>query len=147
MFRGVVRPVSKNRFIKGAYMIKNLQENSEKPIADYAFEMLDFLKQRNTQWSLVFDVTRLQIHYKTVRNQNIQKITFSTFDFQCNAENLMLNIDKNCSNMIYPFEKYTTEKNRALLFHNTKKEGNFKNVPDVFGKQMADYPESLDCEK
>lgn len=142
-----VNPTSESRFIKGTHMIKKYQENSVKPIVDYAFGMLDYVKQGHTRWSIVFDANNLQIHYKTFRNKDIKKIKLSDFDFNCNAEDSLLDVDKKFNKVQDDFEKYTTEKNRNLIFYNSKLHEGFKNIPNEFWEQMAKYPESLECKK
>lgn len=142
-----VNPTSESRFIKGTYMIKKHRENSVKPIVDYAFGMLDYLKQEHTRWSIVFDANNLQIHYKTFRNKDIKIIKLSEFDFNCNAEDLLLDVDKKFNKVQDNFEKYTTEKNRNLIFSNSNLQEGFKNISNEFWEQMAKYPESLECKK
>lgn len=142
-----VNPNSESRFVKATYMIKKYQENSQKPIVDYAFDILNFIKQGHTRWSIVFDLKNLQVHYKTFRNQNVRKINLSDFDSRCDSKDLLMSIDKDPGKLQNNFEEYTTEKNAKFIFYNSKLFEGFKDIPNQFWEELAKYPESFKCGK
>jgi len=55
------RKESCERFVKAADM---LSKNDLQPSADEMFHMLDTLKQSDTRWSIVYDITKLKIYFK-----------------------------------------------------------------------------------
>lgn len=70
---------SSGRFAKAAKMIKEYQNQ---PSVDYAYSILDSVSQHNgTHWSIVYDINKKDIYIKTQRNNDIRKITLSSFCF------------------------------------------------------------------
>lgn len=69
MFKGfggnlevINRPGSNERFVSVANML--LQHNGQPPV-NYSFQILDTVKQNDTQWSLVYDIKNLKVHFKS----------------------------------------------------------------------------------
>ncbi len=98
---------SQERFIRVANMLKYHQD---------AFTILDSVKQVDTQWSIVYDITTKSIYYKTKHNSNIQSIHLNNFDFS-NNEQFKLLTDK----IEKKFKKFTFEDNAKLLKNVFKK--------------------------
>ena len=55
-------------------MLKKYEIDAEVFIIDYGFQILDLVAQHHTRWSIIFDAYKLNIHYKTFRNENIRII-------------------------------------------------------------------------
>lgn len=87
---------SLDRFVKTCSMIKKFNEtNSEMPVTDFAFSILDKVAQGSyTQWSIVYDISNKQIHFKTEANKNIKTIRFSAFDLDCSKSSRMFNMNQ-----------------------------------------------------
>ncbi len=78
---------SLERYVKACDMVShvNLKENKI-PLSDYAFSILDKVSQGSfTQWSIVYDISNKQIHFKTNNYPDVKTISFSGFDFSCKA--------------------------------------------------------------
>jgi len=80
------------RFVKTAVMINNYK--SIENIVDYGLMMLDQLKVDDVpEWSILCDVRKMQIHFKTRINPKIKTLSFSDLDFSNKGPVLVLNMD------------------------------------------------------
>jgi choloylglycine hydrolase len=102
-----------SRFIHAATMIS--EYNSQDPI-DYSFNILGQLGGINTRWSVVFDVNKMQVWFKTSINTQLRYFKFDLKDFEQNMPLLMLDIDCTGSgNVKNKFTVSTFEKNLTIL--------------------------------
>ncbi|PLW99330.1 MAG: hypothetical protein C0591_02940 [Marinilabiliales bacterium] len=74
----VNRKESCERFVKAADM---LSKNDRQPNTDEMFLMLDTLKQSDTRWSIVYDITNLKIYFKFHSCVSEKCIDLSRIDF------------------------------------------------------------------
>jgi len=108
-------PSKKGRFARAAQMIN--QYDGKKNAKEYAFGVLDAVAQGNfTKWQVVYDVSRRQIHFRTLRNRKIRLIVLSDFDFERTKDALMLDVNiGGDGNMREYFRKYTDRLNDNLM--------------------------------
>jgi len=75
------------RFVKACTMVQ--QVNADKisvPPTDFAFSILNEVAQGSfTKWSIVYDITHKEIHFKTASNTDVKIIRFNGFDFSCSS--------------------------------------------------------------
>jgi choloylglycine hydrolase len=108
---------SPERFVRAATLIKNIQE-SQKDLISVAFRILDEVKQNDTQWSIVYDITERQIHFRTKRLPEIKSLRLSGLDFNTNIEICNVNT-------------------KAIEFSNFSIRTNTELLEKVFGKFTA----------
>jgi choloylglycine hydrolase len=136
---------SSGRFATAAEMIENMQEQD--PV-EYSFVILDSVAQENsTQWSIVYDISDLAIHYKSALNPVIQEIQLADFDFSCGSQrpyaSIAWNIDGTES-----FKDLSKEENLSLIRAVVANVDFLKdNVPDEANVAMTDYVFSLACKE
>ena len=67
---------SQDRFVKIVSLLKE-QKNNYSP-ADYlsAMNILDSVKAADTQWSIIYDVLKSTVYYKTKFNNRVREISF-----------------------------------------------------------------------
>jgi len=100
------------RFIYGA---KLMQEYTDQDPVDYSFMMLDAMSE-NVRWSVVFDVKKSRVHFKTNLNQNIRSFTFGPGDFSRKNGPLMADIETaGPGDIKKEFTPYNEENDRALI--------------------------------
>ena len=64
-------------------------------LTDFAFSVLDKVAQPGyTKWSIVYDITHREIHFKTAAGRDVKTIRFSGFDFACTATSKILDMNR-----------------------------------------------------
>lgn len=58
----------------------------------YAFRILKAVSADNTTWSLVFDLDRKSVFFRSYRNERVRHLTFSDLDFSCRSPVTMLDV-------------------------------------------------------
>jgi len=102
------------RFVKTAVMIRDYEPTQN--IVDYGFEMLDTLKVYDVpEWSIVFDVRKSNVYFKTRINPEIKSFSVDEIDFSNNGPILVLNMDiKKGGDVFNKFHPYSNEKMREF---------------------------------
>jgi len=102
------------RFVKTAVMIRDYKPAQN--IVDYGFEMLDALRVYDIpEWSIVFNVRKQHVYFKTRINPAIKSFSMDEIDFSNNSPVLVLNMDiKNGGNVLNKFHPYSNEKMREF---------------------------------
>jgi penicillin V acylase-like amidase (Ntn superfamily) len=103
------------RFVKTAVMIRDYEP--EQNIVDYGFEMLDTLKVFDVpEWSVVFDVRKRRVYFKTRINPEIKSFSMDEVDFSNSSPVLIVNMDiKEGGDVLDKFHPYTNEEMRDFI--------------------------------
>ncbi|MEO6611458.1 MAG: linear amide C-N hydrolase [Chitinophagaceae bacterium] len=74
-----------DRFAKACSMVNRFRLYTiPVPVIDYSFTILDEVAQgTHTKWSIVYDLTNKNIHFKTLGYPSVKQVNFSAFDFNC----------------------------------------------------------------
>jgi penicillin V acylase-like amidase (Ntn superfamily) len=139
---------SLDRFGRTAMM---LHEFSNQNAIDYSFNILNAVSQPElTQWSIVYDIKNMTVHYKTRDNPETRTMKLADFDFACNSPSLYSDIGNTMVNNHLPFQPYSYERNREIIYNaldalSTLPE--FKPLlPSEKEKEsMTHYPASTEC--
>jgi len=139
---------SQERFII-AYRLLNKFRKNINPI-DFSFKVLKKVRQKDTQWSLIFDIKNLKIYYKTRKIKKIKTLKFSDFDYSCKSPTLVININNNYKKLLKKyFSIYDSSLNKYFIystFTELKNKNLINEIPDKeFLKKMYKYPETLFC--
>lgn len=143
-----VRPdnSSGGRFVKVTSMLKIGKQRDT--IEDTAFEILDSVRQDDTQWSIVYDISTRSIHYKTMENRTVRTIELKDLDFTCKTPVLFVDINNNDTPNEKPaFRKLSQADNKQLLVDVFQKY-NFHNPGEVGISEflnLAGYGNSIKC--
>jgi len=138
---------SLGRFAQAASMVQKYRGDTD--IKDYSFRILDSVWQTErqewlSQWSIVYDIKKQNIFYKTAKNREMRSIAFKDFDFGCSTKSLIIDIDKNITGK-GDFSDYSEALHRELI------EKVFNGVPVLKGisKERRDAfarnPQSITC--
>lgn len=141
---------SVERFIRAANMIHAFDQISDTSPIAYAFNILNSVSQpQYTQWSIVYDITNLSIHFRTFSNLKISHFSLRAFDFSCKTPVKIININHNLSGDIAKkFVDYTYQVNRQVLesaFHNVLRQWMSDDSVDQLLESLAKYPETTTC--
>lgn len=144
---------SMDRFARLTNTLKDYSTNPAKPMKDYAFEALSSVsvesEKHATQWSIVYDAQKLNIVFKTHKNEKLRTLRLDDFDFSCDSPSSILNIEEALEDDVSGrFIEYTTDMNRDLIkaaFGHYKSVGFMKDMPDFIMEIMATYPDSMKC--
>nr|WP_297091271.1 linear amide C-N hydrolase [uncultured Draconibacterium sp.] len=135
---------SSGRFARAARLIENY--DGEQELCRFAFSVLDSVAQNpGTQWSIVYDISRGEINYKTTQNKRVQQVNMNRFDFSCKPEKAYLNLcDEIADGM--PLKKLTFEENLALINKVVEQVDFLKNsVPEGANEALARYVDNISC--
>lgn len=135
---------SSGRFVTAVNMIENF--NGEDNLVDYAFSVLDSVAQRpGTQWSIVYDITNMEISYKSTENEKVQKIRMSDFDFSCSDSRLFADLSETVEGKS-SFRNLSYEENLEMMNRVVNGVEFLKNnIPEGANEASAKYAESVRC--
>ncbi|UCE08463.1 MAG: linear amide C-N hydrolase, partial [bacterium] len=111
-----------SRFVKAAYMLRNYRKSVSPTIIDYGFDILRQLEAvkdqtKWTQWSIVCDMKRLKVYFRTSVGRDIRYVSFDSFDFSNELPVKVLDINVDLSrNVAEKFKDYTLSANSAEQF-------------------------------
>lgn len=130
---------SLQRFEQAAKLVNQYSQANSLDIIEYSFKILDKVKQLNfTQWSIVYDISNLEIYFKTKSNSKVLKIQMKSLDFSSTTPCMILDLatSKNSVN----FEKYSIDKNFDLINQVFDSLDMLKDVPMEMRAYSANYP-------
>jgi choloylglycine hydrolase len=102
------------RFVKAAVMIREYQPAQD--VVEYGFDMLDTLKVYDVpEWSILFDVRRRDVYFKTRINPERKSFSMDAIDFSNQSPVMMLNMDiEEGGDVLDQFRPYTNEEMRGF---------------------------------
>lgn len=109
---------------------------------DYAFNILDEVEQEDfTQWSIVYDITEREIHFKMLRNSVISTIRFWDLDFSPKhpCQVVDLTADRKVEVNFQPYSKQHNEQLLRQVFANLEL---LDELPPEMKEGIILYPES-----
>jgi penicillin V acylase-like amidase (Ntn superfamily) len=113
-----VQANSGDRFSRACALVQQYKKaDTEKPIVDYSFDILNKVSQGNfTKWSIVYDITNKKIFFKTSANPGIKSFDVNAFDYSCSSNALSFNMDEKASGNINKlFTAYSNNVNYKML--------------------------------
>ena len=108
----VHRPGSNERFVSAASMI---QSHTGEDLQGYAFSILDTVRQKDTRWSIVYDIPARKVHFRFHKCRQ-QKIFQLQKRREQNADHILGCNLKNCRCIDgKKFQRITRQENSTLL--------------------------------
>lgn len=139
---------SVDRFATACNMIQQFQttNTSQKPV-DYAFNILYKIAQADyTKWSIVYDITNLQIHFTTHTNRQRQTVAFKDFNFSCNSVSRFINVNNNNTGIVSKFfSPLSYNQNKTLLEQSAKESRSHIAIPEAALAGAAAYFNQVRC--
>jgi choloylglycine hydrolase len=137
---------SLDRFVRAASLTQALETDSEAPV-DEAFAILaDVAQGDHTQWSIVYELSKRIVHFRTQGAPKRRFVRFSELDFACAAPVRVLDLraplDGDIAGSLVP---YTRELNWSLVEASYSKTDFLGHIPGFVLAEVARYPESTRC--
>lgn len=151
--RAVVRgPESLDRFVRAATLLEEYRLPAQRPLPDHAFAALKSVEQDDTQWSIVYHLSRRLIFFKTKAHRRLKIISLDSLDFSCKRPVLMLPIDteavRNLSRNFVPYDQGRSRSHLDAVFRRLKDLGEpASSAVDELILGMSSYPETCRCHK
>ena len=135
------------RFIRSANMVKSYDPHATDKPVEYAFNILKEVEQDSykTQWSIVYDIAALKIHFRTYGNQKIRYFDLNSFDFACSTPVKVMDVGLDLSGDIsdkFTEYSYLANRNQMRKFY---LESYFSALPDQILDKFSGYPETTIC--
>lgn len=147
-------PESNERFARMAAQIKSFGAGRSSADIDGAFRILKSVsyegEESPTQWSIVYDPLRLEIHFETRDRAERRSVRVADFNFGCDAVMKVLDLQaKNAGDVTRAFQDYSAEANREHtrnVFGLFQKAGYAKDIPEIAIMFVGAYPETTHCQ-
>jgi len=164
---------SVERFATAADMLERYDTKTTQSAVDYAFDILKNVSQGSveeadgelirsiiaTEWSIVYDIKNLRIHFRTLENQEIRHIDIKHFDFSCKTPVKVFDIQSEQSgDVTKKFIDYSQHVNQASVKNVLKKtvwpmpahdSGTISpytnKMPENLVDSISQYPETTIC--
>lgn len=140
---------SLERFGKACERVEQFRKGEiTKPVIDYAFEILQETAQGNaTKWSIVYDVKKKKIHFKTHRFTGVKTLEFSSLKFDCQFAAKSLDMNQELSgNISEKMEDYSGSLNESLLKIAFRESSAYINVGEKAIAALSQYPAQIRCQ-
>ena len=109
---------SLDRFATTCSMVAQFQKTDSKvPAVDYAFSILDKVAQGSyTKWTIVYDISKRQVHFLTDENRQRRSFSFSNINFNCGSSSIAYAFSDNSKGDITPlFKPISYLENEAVI--------------------------------
>lgn len=134
------------RFARAARRVKAFDGKKGDAVA-YAFETLDQVAQGSyTQWSIVYEIDRLRLHFRTRDHREVRSLRLADLDFRCGKPARVLRLDAKVKGDIAKrLVPYTRQINYDTLLASMRKTPFLATVPEAEIERQARYPEAAVC--
>ncbi len=116
-------PESPERFVRIATELKDERSKAGDDPVSSAFGILKVASQYDTQWSIVYDLATLKIHFRIKNSKTVSSVNLRDMNFQDNMGSVFYNIKKNDEKLILvsAFSRLDSENNFKLIRMNLEK--------------------------
>jgi penicillin V acylase-like amidase (Ntn superfamily) len=136
------RPGANSRFARAARGARQWRDGGGAAVPA-AFDILDQVAQGTaTRWSIVYDLRRREVHFRTASHRPIRRLALSGFDFDCDRPVLMLE-DINAplnGNVTAHLAPWTPAANLKLVSGSYRKVSFLRQTPESELRATAAHP-------
>ena len=138
------------RFARAAVVLEDFEWPVQGVLSDHAFTVLRSVEKPDTQWSIVYNISRRLVFFKTTSHRRLKIIRLEALDFSCGSQVLMLPVDTEAGWVLNEnFSPYDPQRNRQLLETVIRKLEGLEEPVEIpmaglVGK-MSEYPASCRC--
>lgn len=143
-------PAAGDRFVRAAAILDDFDGTFLSVLSDHAFTILKSVERADTQWSVVYNIPRRLILFKTRAHRRLKLVGLEALDLSCSAPAQMLSVETEAGWVLTAnFEPYDPAKNRLLLdtvFRKLGALGGPAAAPAAeLVRRMAEYPATCRC--
>ena len=144
---GVYGSGSLDRFAGAAKRVEGWSVESNPDAVTYAFETLAQVAQgRSTRWSIVYELDRGRVHFRTVDRKGIRSLDLAELDFSCATDVRVLDLNADRSgDVAAALVPYTKGANYELIQSSYGKVDFLADVPDAELARLAAVPDTASC--
>ncbi|MCB0278514.1 MAG: hypothetical protein KDD94_03380 [Calditrichaeota bacterium] len=140
---GLMNPYSKgslDRFATAQKLVKNYDRQELIP---YGFQILDQVAQRNTKWSIIYDLKDRKIYFRSKRFRSIKSLAMSDFDFSPDSPVRYYDINQaDTGDIADKFQDYQLAVDEAILRSAVRQTRFITNTPDSTIHRWATFPQN-----
>jgi penicillin V acylase-like amidase (Ntn superfamily) len=115
------------------------------PVGDAFSVLSDVAQPDSTQWSIVYDLQKTQVHFRSSGNTEIRTVNLSELDLDCTADPLMIDLQvAGSGDMTSKLVPYSSEKNLQTIEAGLDAKKVSAPAQGVI-ETRASYPDSLTC--
>lgn len=135
------------RFARAAAGVRALAASAEGPSVTSVFAVLESVSSaERTQWSIVYDLAAMRIHFRTRMSPDIRTIAVGEIDLACETGVRMIDIDlKGTGDLRDRWTGYTRTANRDLIGRAYAKTEFLRETPGATLDLLAAHPERARC--
>ncbi len=113
----------------------------------YAFEILDNVHSDITRWSIVYEIDRGNVHFRTRNHPRIRTLALSDVDFSCASPVLVFDLAAAASDDIAPsLTPYSREANLRLIRSSFAQTDFLAKTPRAELERIAALPDASRCQ-
>jgi len=139
-----------DRFVALAAAVQ--RPGKEKRMLERAWAILEEvhcdIRENPTQWRLVYDPRKLEIHIRTLKNPALRRVRLKDFSFACADGVKALDLDEGSGDLGKLFAGYSPAFNEGLVkrtFAAYRQAGFQEGISDMHLAFMAAYPNGMTC--
>lgn len=129
--------------VRGFAAAKEAKRNA----VGYAFETLDQAAQPSTRWSLVYELDRLKIHFRTRDRRQIRYLSFADLDFHCSQPvrvlDLAADVAGDVAKRLVPYQRGANRRLVEIAYRSTPF---LATTPQAEIERLARVPERATCQ-
>lgn len=136
------------RFARAAERVEAFDGRKGDAVA-YAFETLDQVAQGSyTQWSIVYEIDRARIHFRTRSHRPVRTLSLKGLDFACGKPTRVLSLDAQVQgDVARHLVPYTRQINHDLVRASASKTPFLASTPAAELERWAAYPDAAVCRR
>jgi choloylglycine hydrolase len=136
-------PASRARFARAADRVRTYRPPDD-PVA-YVFDTLTNVSQESTQWSIVYEIDRGLVHFRTRGNPRVRTLSLAALDFGCATPVLALDLGSGEGDVRPLLAPYSRAQNLRLIRSTFGQTEFLKSVPAAELERIAARPDETRC--
>ncbi|HTN98072.1 MAG TPA: hypothetical protein VL101_13960, partial [Nordella sp.] len=134
------------RFTRAALAQRSPRDPLGDPVAMAFAALADVAQSGRTQWSIVYDVKKRTVHWRTRANAALRSVTLAGFDPSCATPPLFVDIDEGEGDVARRFRPFGSADNENLIVATFKATPFLAHIDEASLRQSARWPDMAPCQ-